>query len=172
MPILPWGRRREAVKRAEEFLGKCCTELGLGEKSLGKTGREWVARRSWDDDPAEMKRIVYYAALSCAGKEVEAAHFPPRRRRDHEAYANAQFENLALEDAVRHKITHFFERLGKVEVKDVRGAVLKQVEKPLIEQSIKWAGGNQLKAARVLGINRNTLRKKMRELKIKGTDER
>jgi two-component system nitrogen regulation response regulator GlnG len=43
---------------------------------------------------------------------------------------------------------------------------LKLFEKPLIEKILEKTGGNQIQAAKVLGINRNTLRKKMRELEI------
>ncbi|SVC96209.1 uncharacterized protein METZ01_LOCUS349063 [marine metagenome] len=39
--------------------------------------------------------------------------------------------------------------------------VVAEVEKPLLEAVMKHAGGNQLRAARMLGINRNTLRKKL-----------
>ncbi|MFH0799088.1 MAG: helix-turn-helix domain-containing protein [Pseudomonadota bacterium] len=166
MPLLPWGKRREAVRRAEEMLRECSEQLILGEKVLGKGGKDWVAKRSWDGDPSEMRRIIYYAALTSSGKNVEAAHFPPRFKQDHEAYTRAQFEGLALEEVVRHKIAHFFGKLGEVEMRDVRAAVLAQVERPLIAECVKWAGGNQLKAARVLGLDRNTLRKRMRELKI------
>ena len=44
--------------------------------------------------------------------------------------------------------------------------VLEAVEKPLIEQALERTEGNQLKAARVLGLNRNTLRAKIKKLEI------
>ena len=44
--------------------------------------------------------------------------------------------------------------------------VLHEVERPLITLSLAATGGNQIKAAQVLGLNRNTLRKKIRELNI------
>jgi two-component system, NtrC family, nitrogen regulation response regulator GlnG len=49
------------------------------------------------------------------------------------------------------------------------GRILPLIEKPLIEMTLKATGGNQVKAAFILGINRNTLRKKMVALKIKVT---
>ena len=44
--------------------------------------------------------------------------------------------------------------------------VLKQMEKPLITASLALTRGNQIKAAELLGVNRNTLRKKIRDLEI------
>ncbi|MCK5042217.1 MAG: nitrogen regulation protein NR(I), partial [Sphingomonadales bacterium] len=46
------------------------------------------------------------------------------------------------------------------------GRFMKEIERPLIETSLKATRGNQLKAADMLGLNRNTLRKKISELKI------
>jgi DNA-binding protein Fis len=45
-------------------------------------------------------------------------------------------------------------------------SVLKAIEKPLIEQTLERTEGNQLKAARLLGLNRNTLRVKIKKLEI------
>ena len=44
--------------------------------------------------------------------------------------------------------------------------MLREVERPLIELSLNATRGNQLKASKLLGLNRNTLRKKIRELDI------
>lgn len=49
---------------------------------------------------------------------------------------------------------------------DLYKAVLAAVEKPVIEYVLAHTGGNQLKAARILGINRNTMRTKIRKLSI------
>lgn len=50
--------------------------------------------------------------------------------------------------------------------------VLPLIEKPLIETTLRATGGNQVKTAHILGINRNTLRKKIAELGIRITDGR
>ena len=67
---------------------------------------------------------------------------------------------------MRYKIAHFLRRLGRYEVTDVHKVVLEQVERPLIRLALQWAEGNQLKAARLLGMNRNTLRAKMKALGV------
>ncbi len=166
MAVIQWLKRREVLKQADDLLRECCQRLDLPEKSFAKGAREWIGRRRWTDDPVEMRQLVYYAALAAPGDIIEAAHFPPRNLRDCEAFAQSSFEALSLEEAVRQKVAHFFERLGDVGVEGVYDAVLAQVEKPLIEICLAWAGGNQLKAARALGINRNTLHAKIKALGI------
>lgn len=49
---------------------------------------------------------------------------------------------------------------------EVYKSVVEEVEKPLIESALERADGNQLKAAKILGINRNTLRTKIKKLNI------
>ncbi|MDD2751720.1 MAG: helix-turn-helix domain-containing protein [Candidatus Omnitrophica bacterium] len=44
--------------------------------------------------------------------------------------------------------------------------ILETVEKPLLEQALEHTYGNQLKAAKILGINRNTMRSKIKKLRI------
>lgn len=166
MSFLGFGKRKELLKKADELLEECCAHFGIKNKSLSQSGKDWVARRKWDEDLGDMRKIIYYAALTSNGNEIEAAHFPIRSIKDHEAFADKQFDSLSLEEVVRHKLTHFFKRLGNEEATNVHEAVVSRIERSLISLCLDWASGNQLKAARVLGINRNTLRKKIKELKI------
>lgn len=48
----------------------------------------------------------------------------------------------------------------------LHGRIIREVEKPMIEQTLTLTAGNQVQAAKILGLNRNTLRKKIRELDI------
>jgi len=73
---------------------------------------------------------------------------------------------------VRRKLRAYFQKTPLLEPSDLYEIVLNQVEKPLIELTLEYTSSNQLKAAELLGINRNTLRKKITDLKIdlkKGT---
>jgi two-component system nitrogen regulation response regulator GlnG len=59
------------------------------------------------------------------------------------------------------------DRMGGLEVGDIYSMVIQRVEKPLITLVLKKTEGNQVRAANLLGINRNTLRKKIKELGIR-----
>jgi two-component system nitrogen regulation response regulator GlnG len=58
-----------------------------------------------------------------------------------------------------------------VDLDDLYSLVIERVERPLIELTLKRTRGNQIRAAQMLGINRNTLRKKLTELKIRVSKE-
>jgi Fis family transcriptional regulator, factor for inversion stimulation protein len=68
---------------------------------------------------------------------------------------------------VRKTVSDYFRHLDGEKPCAVYEAVLVSVEKPLIEVVLHQAGGNQTKAAEILGLNRNTLRKKMHLYDIK-----
>jgi DNA-binding protein Fis len=66
-----------------------------------------------------------------------------------------------LADCVKEHINKFIYMLdGDISKGNLYDIVIKEVEKPLIETILLYTGYNQIKAAKILGINRNTLRKK------------
>ena len=72
-----------------------------------------------------------------------------------------------IAECVRKALDKYFKDLDGERPRTVYDMVLKNVEKPMIEVVLDYAEGNQTVAARWLGINRNTLRKKIEQLKIK-----
>lgn len=73
-----------------------------------------------------------------------------------------------LADAVRRSLERYFRDMDGEKPTAIYDMVLRNIEKPLIETVLGRAEGNQTLAATMLGINRNTLRKKMHQLRIKG----
>ncbi|MDA7792395.1 nitrogen regulation protein NR(I) [bacterium] len=77
-------------------------------------------------------------------------------------------ETESLANSVDYHIRRYFETLdGGVPASGLHGRILREVEYPLIVATLEITRGNQIKAADILGMNRNTLRKKIRELQIK-----
>jgi Fis family transcriptional regulator len=70
-------------------------------------------------------------------------------------------------DSVRKSLERYFKDLDGEKPRSIYDMVLKNVEKPMLETVLHEAEGNQTIAARMLGINRNTLRKKIEQHKIK-----
>ena len=165
MPLTKWGKKRELLKKAQEFLAECCIHLGLPPKSFSKSARRFIMIRAWRDEDA-LRRAVYGAALCASDGDIMAGHFGPSARRDLPEYLNTQVHEMAIDEIMREKIAQFYTKLGPHEVEGVYKAVMDQVERPLVEETLTLVKGNQLRAARILGINRNTLSKKIRVYNI------
>lgn len=68
-----------------------------------------------------------------------------------------------IQDVVRKSLKDFFTDLGEQKPSNVYDMVIRTVEKPILEVVMTQTNGNQSHAADMLGINRNTLRKKLLE---------
>ncbi|MEO6362015.1 MAG: helix-turn-helix domain-containing protein [Caldimonas sp.] len=71
-----------------------------------------------------------------------------------------------IEECVRESLESYFKDLRGVEPTAMHEMILRVVEKPLLEVVMREAGNNQCRAAEWLGINRNTLRRKLVEHKL------
>ncbi|MBL0085292.1 MAG: Fis family transcriptional regulator [Ideonella sp.] len=71
-----------------------------------------------------------------------------------------------IEDCIRDSLEQYFRDLNGTEPHAVHTMILEAVEKPMLEVVMQRADGNQSKAADWLGINRNTLRRKLLDHKL------
>ena len=89
--------------------------------------------------------------------------------KDNANEGNAQGENTptvqdpSLRDCVEKAVSNYFQHLDGQEVTDVYEMVLAEVEAPMLEVVMKYTRHNQTKAANLLGLNRGTLRKKLKQ---------
>jgi len=67
---------------------------------------------------------------------------------------------------VARSLKGYFKDLNGTEPKNLYGLVMGEIERPLFEVVMQKAEGNQTKAAEMLGINRNTLRKKLKQYRL------
>lgn len=71
--------------------------------------------------------------------------------------------SLTLASSVEHAVSNYLEALDDQNISDLYGLVLSQVEAPLIECVLRFTGNNQSQSAAILGLNRGTLRKKLKK---------
>ena len=74
--------------------------------------------------------------------------------------------NKLLKEFVRQSMKDYFEKIDGYPINNIYSLVVGEVEKPLIEETIKYCKGNQSKASEMLGLSRGTLRKKMKQYNI------
>jgi Fis family transcriptional regulator len=71
-----------------------------------------------------------------------------------------------LRNAVDQAVANYFRQLGNEDVSGVYDLVLAEIEAPLLTRVLEFTRGNQTQAAIVLGLNRGTLRKKLKQYKL------
>ena len=86
------------------------------------------------------------------------------------APAQAQDQQLSLEAVVYARVRAYTEALQDHEPRELYNLLLPQLERPLIRVAMELAEGRQVRAARMLGIHRNTLRVRLRELGMESED--
>jgi two-component system nitrogen regulation response regulator GlnG len=86
------------------------------------------------------------------------------------AAAQTLDQQLSLEAVVYRRVRAYAEALQDHEPRELYNLLLPQLERPLIRVAMELAEGRQVRAARMLGIHRNTLRVRLRELGMEGED--
>jgi len=71
-----------------------------------------------------------------------------------------------LKEFVKEVMQDYFVKIDGYPIDNIYNLVIGEVEKPLIEETIKYCKGNQSKASELLGLSRGTLRKKMKQYNI------
>lgn len=71
-----------------------------------------------------------------------------------------------LREFVSQAMREYFDKIDGYPIDNVYNLVIGEVEKPLIEETIKYCNGNQSRASELLGLSRGTLRKKMKQYNI------
>ncbi len=72
-------------------------------------------------------------------------------------------QTVTLRDSVEQALENYFSQLDGAPVTDVYQLVLSEVEAPLLEKVMEYTGDNQTRASAMLGLNRGTLRKKLKQ---------
>ncbi len=162
--VCPLRERREDIPElVGYFLQKINAELGIRVSGIAPEAMELLLDYAWPGNVRELENALVRAAVLAPGRLLLPGDFalplpasPP----------TPLGRDAALEDLVRCKLLEWLEREQKIAEGRLYDAFLERVERPLLEVVLERTGGNQLKAAAILGINRNTLRKKITQLKI------
>ncbi|WP_114374708.1 nitrogen regulation protein NR(I) [Elioraea thermophila] len=157
---------------ARHFLAQARAK-GLPAKTLTAEAIERLKSYPWPGNVRElenlMRRLAALYPQETIGEEVIAAELATTAQRESApaAIADAVAEAESMAQAIeRHLRAYFASHKDGLPPAGVYDRVLAEVERPLIRLTLAATRGNQIKAAAILGLNRNTLRKKIRELEI------
>ncbi|MBI3759630.1 MAG: sigma-54-dependent Fis family transcriptional regulator [Deltaproteobacteria bacterium] len=157
-------RREDIAELTDYFIGKAIREMGANARYISPEARAKLQNYSWPGNVRELENAVLRAALLAPTNTVRADDVELGRGGMRVSNSNLD-AGASLTDLIARRITEMIEMNGS-EPRDLYQKLVGELEKPLIEIALERAGGNQVHAARILGLNRNTLRKKLTEHRI------
>ncbi len=159
------ARSEDVPALARHFLEMAANE-GLPRKQLDAHAIDALRSHSWPGNVRELENLMRRLAVLERGDTITATAVVAGLGQGVAAAALVPVvEGDGLGNAAAAHIAHYFSGFGNgLPPEGVYDRLLAEVERPLISACLDATGGNQLKAARLLGINRNTLRKKLTDL--------
>lgn len=154
---------------ARHFLDRAASD-GLPRKSLAPSGGARLARHDWPGNVRELENMMRRLAV-LARDEVITDELVNQQLdqavANSQPIAASQFADESLSLAVQQHLTNYFASFGESLPPDgLHHRLSEAIERPLLVATMLAVRGNQIRAAKLLGINRNTLRKKLSELNI------
>jgi two-component system nitrogen regulation response regulator GlnG len=158
-------RREDVALLASFFLRKYAQELGYGEKRLSAGAQEWMRNQQWKGNVRELENLIKRVALLATGQTLTQEDFAAGQPAPAGAKEDDLFEK-SFDEIVYRKLDQFISRVAATDITDLYDTIIRRVEKPMLELVLRETKGNQIRAAEILGINRNTLRKKIQDCEI------
>jgi two-component system nitrogen regulation response regulator GlnG len=168
VPIrLPALRERleDVPALARHFLARAA-KTGLPAKTLEPAAIERLKSCRWPGNVRELENLMFRLAALHPAETIDADTIVAELN-DGVVRPEARGEDDNLGSAVnRHLQTYFDAHEDSLPPTGLYQRILREIERPLLTLSLAATRGNQIRAASLLGLNRNTLRKKLKELDI------
>jgi two-component system nitrogen regulation response regulator GlnG len=164
----PLRERNSDIPPLVRHFAALAAKEGLPVKTLDDAAMQRLQQYRWPGNVRELENLVRRLAalypqeiIGLEVIEVELAEGPPA-----EMPAEAPGGEGLSSAVERHINDYFAAHKGDLPAAGLYDRILREIERPLIVATLGATRGNQIKAAHLLGLNRNTLRKKIRELDI------
>ena len=164
-------RVEDVALLADHFLARAARD-GLPPRRLADAALDMIRAYSWPGNVRQLENTLRRLVVTSAGEVIGTAEVEAVLG-NQPATRPAQGDGEGLSASVARHLKRYFDLHGGVlPPPGLYPRILREVEAPLIEIALDATGGNQAKCAELLGINRNTLRKKLTELDIHVTRRR
>jgi transcriptional regulator with PAS, ATPase and Fis domain len=151
--------RKEDIPVLVNHFIKKYSGLGTDGLNISNDAMDVLMRYNWPGNIRELENVIQYSIVQASGKVINKNNLPSRifevNGRNGQDSLSKQLKNLAAEIISSEVIS---------DSNNSYEEYLKIVEKPLIVAALEKTLNNKSEAAKILGINRNTLRKKMKDL--------
>jgi len=161
-------RSEDIPDLARTFLLRAARE-GLPAKTIDQGALDRLKSHPWPGNVRELENLMRRMCALYA-EELITARIVDRELQDHTPAVRSEEGPVTLSTLVeRHLASHFADQPDGVPAPGLYDRILEEVERPLIQLTLSATRGNQVRAAEILGLNRNTLRKKIQDLGVEMT---
>ncbi|PYN32262.1 MAG: two-component system response regulator [Candidatus Rokuibacteriota bacterium] len=150
-------RRRDVPLLIEHLLAKHAGELG--ERGVAPEALDRLVGYDWPGNVRELENVIQRAMVMATSGIILPEHLPIGPV----SAAAAVTVDAPLEEVIERKLVECVRGLREHASANLYDLMIGLVEKPLLRAVLRETAGNQVRAAQILGINRNTLRKKLLE---------
>jgi len=150
-------RRGDIPLLAEHFLAKYTESLGA--RVIAPESLDRLVGYDWPGNVRELENVIQRAMVMASAGVILPEHLPIGPV----SAAAAVGADASLEEIIEKKMHECVRGLRGHASANLHGLMVGLVEKPLLRAVMRETKGNQVRAAQLLGINRNTLRKKLKE---------
>ncbi|MBV7409709.1 response regulator [Maritimibacter sp. DP1N21-5] len=173
IPVPALRERLEDIPSlAEHFLARAERD-GLTARSLSKDAIELLRAYPWPGNVRQLENTIQRLMVTGAEAEITRSEVEATLGTPAGGPVATSDEGEKLSTSVARHLKRYFDlHGGTLPPPGLYQRILREIEVPLIEIALDATGGNQAKCADLLGINRNTLRKKITELEIEVTRRR
>jgi two-component system nitrogen regulation response regulator GlnG len=150
-------RRRDIPLLVEHFLTKYAADLG--QRAVAPPALDRLVGYEWPGNVRELENVVQRAMVMATAGVILPEHLPIGPV---SAAASVAID-ATLEEIIERRLLECVRGLREQTSANLYDLMVGLVEKPLLRAVLRETEGNQVRAAQLLGINRNTLRKKLKE---------
>ena len=151
-------RAEDIPDLARHFLQQSAQQLGVETKILSEDALNYLSHLHWSGNVRQLENVCHWLTVMAPGQNIDIKDLPPELK-NNDAYKEASTD-------WRHAFKKEVQLALNKNQKDILTRLNQTFEKILIEEALHYTKGRRIEAAVMLGLGRNTLTRKVKELKI------
>ncbi len=151
-------RAKDIPDLARHFLQQSAQQLGVETKILSEETLNYLSHLHWSGNVRQLENVCHWLTVMAPGQNIDIADLPPELK-NNDMYKEASTD---WKDALKQEVQLALNKNQK----DILTLLNQTFEKILIEEALRFTKGRRIEAAEMLGLGRNTLTRKVKELKI------
>ena len=151
-------RAEDVPDLARHFLQQSAQQLGVETKILSEDTLNYLSHLHWSGNVRQLENVCHWLTVMAPGQNIDINDLPPELK-NQDVHDNV---SMNWKEALKHEVQLALNKNQK----NILANLNEMFEKILIEEALHFTKGRRIEAAEILGLGRNTLTRKVKELNI------